>query len=141
MACGKSVCCGDTNCLKNKKEIDEEEDDIWGEELEVNSTADIKRIHTKQGYLDGLSHAKESSLQSGFDEAYPSGADIGIQVGFILSTILSMVPDQFEACKKELAISNVLNKEFFSDDLDMSHNDVLSKWSTIVLGVLNGSES
>ena len=63
-----SKCNGDCSCtskvdsgVADKTEMTKNEsndiDDIWGdddiEELD-NSTADIKRMHSKQGYLDGI---------------------------------------------------------------------------------------
>lgn len=135
MVCGNSTCCGNKNCMKTKEDKEdssEDLNDIWGDEVEVNNTADIKRIHTKQGYLDGLSHAKESSLQSGFDDAYPKGADIGIQVGYILATVAAKAPEKLQECREDLVISKVLAKSYFSQDLEMENNVILSKWTEFI---------
>lgn len=125
----------DSSYIDNDR-IDNSNEDIWGDDDDMTSTttAEIKRIHTKQGYLDGLSNAKESSLQSGFDDGYPKGGQLGVLVGCILSTILSYKPELFDTCKKELAISNVLSRGHFNDDLeieDVDKHEVLRKWKDI----------
>ena len=108
-------------------------DDIWGSDNE-DTTAEIRRTHTKQVYLDGLSHAQELSLQNGFDKGFPKGASLGIVVGQILSTVLSFDRELFVQCKEELNISKVLSKSYFDKDLEMSDinsHPVLNKWKTI----------
>ncbi|KAK7680688.1 hypothetical protein QCA50_016256 [Cerrena zonata] len=88
----------------------ETDDDVWADDDEAGysmkdqSTADLKRIHTKQGYLDGLTQAQESGLQQGFDEAFPKGAQLGIEVGRLLSRIWcykDVRTDLFEQAKQD----------------------------------------
>lgn len=111
-------------------------DDVWGSDDEHQlTTADLKRNHIKQGYLDGLSNAKESSLQQGFDDGFPKGASLGILVGTILSTVRSYDERLFDECKEELNITKVLKKEYFDENLDLSNKEnhaVLRKWQNIV---------
>lgn len=118
---------------------DSDVDDIWGdddiEEL-PNSTADIKRKHEKQGYLEGITNAKESSLQGGFDDLFPKGAQLGITVGNILGELHSYNdPELFERAKSELNISQVLHKKYFDEGLELKNNpehEVIAKWKKIV---------
>lgn len=142
-------CKGDCSCSEkvpvisgSKANIETENvgvEDIWGdddiEDLQ-NSTADIKRMHTKQGYLDGISNAKESSLQEGFDDLYPKGAQLGIAVGGILGALASNSDQElFKQAKEELNISRVLQKEYFNQDLDLKEEkapEIVSKWQEIV---------
>lgn len=119
----------------NTESIWEEEDDIWGDEEDVNGTLiqnrEIERTHHKQGYLDGLSNAKELSLQDGFDEGFPSGAKLGIEVGRILSILLCYDKNLFEQCKKELGINKVLDKKYFDEDLNILNHELINKWQNI----------
>lgn len=150
-----SKCSGNCSCtskvdleVSDEKEMSGTEinavDDIWGdddiEELD-NSTADIKRMHTKQGYLDGITNAKESSLQDGFDELFPKGAELGIIVGNILGSLISYDdPELFDQAKSELNISQVLHKKHFDDDLELQNNsqhEVIAKWQNVVHSLEN----
>ena len=145
-----SKCNGDFSCtskvysgVADKTEMTKNEsndiDDIWGdddiEEL-PNSTADIKRKHEKQGYLEGITNAKESSLQGGFDDLFPKGAQLGITVGNILGELHSYNdPELFERAKSELNISQVLHKKYFDEGLELKNNpehEVIAKWKKIV---------
>ncbi|KAK6465952.1 hypothetical protein DFJ63DRAFT_35619 [Scheffersomyces coipomensis] len=117
-------------------------DDIWGDEddenygdglLRVNANADIQRNHQKQGYLDGLSSAKEESLQQGFDEGFPNGALLGLTVGKLLAELkIFKDEDLFNQAKKELNIVKVLDKKYFSEDLNVTSNhEVIQKWQNL----------
>lgn len=116
------------------------DDDVWADDddeeyqMTDKSTADLRRIHTKQGYLDGLTKAQESSLQTGFDNAFPKGACLGIEVGRILSTLMCyQKPELLSAAEQELNITKVLNKQFFDNDLEpLEVHDALQKWKNIV---------
>lgn len=128
--------CDKSDCCKKEEPLYEgESDDVWASDNDepTNPTAELRRTHNKQGYLDGLSHAKEESLQTGFDDGFPKGASLGIMVGQILSTVRSHDPLLFDQCKQELNIAKVLNKKYFDDDLEMdtSQHLVLMKWKAI----------
>lgn len=106
-------------------------DDVWGDD-ESSTYKHIERIHHKQGYVDGLVKAQESSLQNGFDDGLPKGAVIGIQVGKILATVMNYDMSLLEQCKQELNISKVLDKQYFDDDLEMTRSHLLlDKWEKI----------
>ncbi|KAK9379018.1 uncharacterized protein V2V93DRAFT_374777 [Kockiozyma suomiensis] len=51
---------------------------------------DIQRLHrdhSQQGYLDGVTKGKPTSVQQGFDAGYPLGAELGLCVGKIVGCI------------------------------------------------------
>lgn len=130
--CGSKRLKVETNVVH--KEDESGIDDIWGDDDEmVTANADIKRSHEKQGYLDGLSNAKESSLQGGFDEAFPQGAQVGIAVGKILAIVNSSGDDDlFKQAKKELNITKILDRKYFDADLQIQReHEVLVKWDAI----------
>lgn len=74
-------------------------DDVFGSapasptEQEAQSgshPSDIRRLeteHTTAGYREGISVAKESSIQAGFDEGFSLGATIGLRAGQLLGMI------------------------------------------------------
>lgn len=107
------------------------------EEKDNLSIQSLKRKHEKQGYLDGITKARELSLQQGFDEGYP----IGSQIGEIVGQLIAKTCARFEAkkitqedrkrCLKELQIENVLQSKYFDDSLsigDPRNHKVLEYW-------------
>ncbi|KAL7662601.1 Protein YAE1 [[Candida] zeylanoides] len=101
-------------------------DEVWGD-AEFVSTGDIERIHVKQGYVDGLSRAKEDSLQRGFDDGYPTGAQYGIRAGQVLARLAPDDPRLAEA-RRELNIANLLQRAYFDANLNADDHPVLAKW-------------
>ncbi|KAH3685101.1 hypothetical protein WICPIJ_003921 [Wickerhamomyces pijperi] len=110
----------------------------------------LRRQHSKQGYLAGLSSHKEESLQLGFDEGYPMGAKLGLDIGKILgqlSALSSMnvslnsgdndhlkekIKELLEEVKRECGIKKVLNSKYFDEKLNLKETDthpVVQKWS------------
>ncbi|EGW30181.1 uncharacterized protein SPAPADRAFT_144027, partial [Spathaspora passalidarum NRRL Y-27907] len=129
-------CQGDCSCkepvvpIQSSQNI--EDDDIWGDD-DPKSLNDINRAHHKQGYLDGLVHQQEDSLQQGFDEGFPKGAELGVQVGRILSTLKLNNQDLFNQAKEELNIVNVLDRKYFDAKLNMNEEiPVIAKWLKII---------
>lgn len=124
-------------------------DDVWesdsdGQQDQVSY--DIKKLrenHVKSGYLVGITNAKETNLQQGFDEGFPSGARLGMQVGKLVGLLQcltqkygdqdeSLVQD-FNAIQKELRINKVLTKGMFDEDLNLKgEHPMLAKWKPIV---------
>ncbi|ROV93405.1 hypothetical protein VMCG_08433 [Cytospora schulzeri] len=52
--------------------------------------SDIHRLrqeHTTAGYREGITVAKASSVQAGFDEGFGLGATIGLRVGYLLGVL------------------------------------------------------
>ncbi|RCK65720.1 Uncharacterized protein YAE1 [Candida viswanathii] len=120
----------------------DDDDDIFSTtEDAIIPQNDIIRTHHKQGYVDGITHAKESALQSGFDDAFPHGASLGSAVGRILSRLV-LDQELFDAAKKELGILNVLSQAYFDEDLNLrsssssssssSSHELINKWEQIV---------
>ncbi|RLV92782.1 Uncharacterized protein YAE1 [Spathaspora sp. JA1] len=108
-------------------------DDIWDEEEDPKPLQDINRAHYKQGYLDGLVYQQEDSLQQGFDQGFPEGAKLGIQVGKILAVLKLKNEQLFEQAKLELNIVKVLDKKYFDDKLNViSEIPTISKWLDII---------
>ena len=118
---------------------DDVDDDIWSDDdTKLIPQNDIIRSHYKKGYVDGITQAKESSLQQGFDDGYPEGAKLGIKVGEILANLINQCKDRnrqgdddddddeqlvrFNEAKKELNIVNVLKKSYFDEDLSDQAN-------------------
>jgi hypothetical protein len=55
-----------------------------------NEPSDIPRLrseHSTSGYRDGLSSAKNNTIQDGFDEGYSLGAVMGLEVGTVLGLL------------------------------------------------------
>ncbi|GMF55231.1 unnamed protein product [[Candida] boidinii] len=100
----------------------------------------LRRKHGKQGYLDGLSQAKEESLQEGFDSGYPKGATLGFLSGTLLMDLKSLLNENklsssdFETAKSELDITNILQQKYFNDDLNLieKRHPVLVKWENYI---------
>lgn len=107
--------------------------DIWGSDSEVTlespDIAKLRKLHHKQGYLEGITKAKESTLQHGFDTGYPQGAALGIEIGEIVGSlqIWSAQSDErgerakelLMRAKRELHISKVLSWRYFDDELNL----------------------
>lgn len=143
-------CNGDCSCKDKSNELNinnlasmnsPNNDDIWadddaGETNDIIANKDIIRSHYKQGYVDGVSSAKETSLQQGFDDSYPQGAKLGIEVGQILAHLKKLKDDDnndstnFNQAKQELNITNVLNTKYFDDELNLkkSSHELINKW-------------
>ncbi|KAM9906603.1 hypothetical protein OXX69_006726 [Metschnikowia pulcherrima] len=128
-------CVGQCHCKgqkENQSEILSMKDEVWGSDDENISTyADLQRAHINQGYLDGITKAQESGLQEGFDQAFPSGAALGIRVGRILAKLHGSV--SFSEAQKALNITKVLDKKYFDDQLELkdSQHPLLEKWEKV----------
>ncbi|CAX40628.1 uncharacterized protein yjr067c homologue, putative [Candida dubliniensis CD36] len=146
------TCQGDCSCKNNEVPTTKsttgnvEDDDIWSDDdSKLILENDIIRSHYKKGYVDGITQSKESSLQQGFDDGYPEGAKLGIQVGKILANLINQCETKdeqltrFNEAKKELNIVNVLKKSYFDEDLNLkksnnptgtneSYHELINKW-------------
>ncbi|KAI5956022.1 YAE1 [Candida theae] len=138
---------------------DNDSDDVWAEDDEDNieqhdndtskklAYNDIVRQHRKQGYVDGITAHREDQLQRGFDDAFPQGAKLGIEVGKILARLKcksgapkrekekevnsgGVVDDEKLKCAiNELSISKVLDRQYFDEDLQpLQTHDLIEKW-------------
>lgn len=132
-----------------------ETDSIWGSPSPVTSPSlhpapshpqnqsqeahpsDIPRLqqsHTTAGYRDGITHAKASSVQPGFDEGFSLGATIGARAGELLGVLEGVVsallthstptpPEEtqrltelLEQARKELSVQVVFGREYWEED-------------------------
>lgn len=119
-------------------------DDIYGynsaEDSGTNrnlSVQSLKRKHAKQGYLDGITEARERSLQQGFDDGYPIGSQIGEVIGqLIVKTytrleVNKITEEDQKKCLKELEIGNVLQSKYFDKSLsiaDPRKHPIIEHW-------------
>ena len=111
------------------------EDDFWGSGEESESRNEesteirkLRSVHSKRGYLDGITSAKEDNLQAGFDESFPLGAQYGIDVGKILGGLQMLVSiygdedpelrEQMKLVQEELRINKVLAKRHFDEEMN-----------------------
>lgn len=124
-------------------------DDVWESDTDDGSeeiSFDVRKLrenHNKRGYFDGITHSKETNLQQGFDEGFPTGALLGMQVGKLIGTLQALVSkygdrdeqlaDDFQVAQIELRISKVLTKSMFDPNLDvMGQHQLIAKWKAIV---------
>lgn len=145
MTCGLNCECKpdhiDTQSTNSDDNNNNAPDDIWAdEEIDIahardRTTNDIQRNHYSRGYVDGITSAKESSLQYGFDGGFPRGAELGISVGKILARLISINNKDDENVGinnaiNELNITNILDKQYFDgDELELKGiHPVIEKW-------------
>jgi hypothetical protein len=85
----------------------------------------LRQTHTTSGYRDGISLSKSSHIQSGFDEGYPLGGRIGLQVGWLLGVLgglRNVFPHDQEVVKvareaeAELKIEKVFDKQWWDGE-------------------------
>ncbi|KFY52772.1 hypothetical protein V496_08198 [Pseudogymnoascus sp. VKM F-4515 (FW-2607)] len=56
----------------------------------INEPSEVPRLrsaHSTAGYRDGLTSAKGTTIQEGFDEGFSLGATMGLRIGSILGTL------------------------------------------------------
>ncbi|KAK5663790.1 hypothetical protein OQA88_4222 [Cercophora sp. LCS_1] len=104
-------------------------DDIWDNgHTELNEPSDLPRLqqaHSTAGYRDGITAAKASTVQAGFDEGYGLGATIGLRAGELLGLlegIASALPGDerlkllVDDARGELAVQSIFGKEYWEGD-------------------------
>jgi len=151
-------------------------DDVWGDDDQQNiheasshvppaAPSDIPRLqqeHETAGYRDGITAAKATSVQAGFDEGYGLGATIGLRAGELLGVLEGLVnavsADRrdplrrlWDQARGELSVQAVFGKEYWSEDGTWSYavqgeerdgeavftdvaaaHPLLKKWDTVV---------
>ncbi|KAI9104605.1 hypothetical protein DFS34DRAFT_645307 [Phlyctochytrium arcticum] len=119
-------------------------DDIWADDETVSDTTYDRQMsergwnrlhdtHGVSGYKDGISEAKESSLQKGFDIGYGDAAQIGFYMGRlrgIVSTMIQIMPHTYNGPDKssiqaelhalhtqleQVGVENVFIIDYFKD--------------------------
>lgn len=127
------------------------EDDFWGSGEESESRNEesteirkLRSVHSKRGYLDGITSAKEDNLQAGFDESFPLGAQYGIDVGKILGGLQMLVSiygdedpelrEQMKLVQEELRINKVLAKRHFDEEMNPLDTlaALIGKWQAVL---------
>jgi hypothetical protein len=101
-----------------------------------NEPSDIPRLrseHSTSGYRDGLSTAKNTTIQEGFDEGYSMGAVMGLEAGTVLGLLEGIYnsvrhiegnddPENkrtnvlLEAARRELRTEEVFGRNWWSED-------------------------
>ena len=79
----------------------------------MTDPSDIPRLrstHSTAGYRNGISIAKERSLQPGFDEGYSLGAVFGLRIGYILGTLEGLWCAYSDPCAERLRLGEQLRK-------------------------------
>ena len=130
--------------------VDNNLDDIWGSAPSSstsetfssdaknvrNEPSDIPRLrsqHSTSGYRDGLSTAKNTTIQEGFDEGYSLGAVMGLEVGIVLGLLEGIqnavrssgghdgsdnkkMITLLETARRELRMEEVFGRDWWSED-------------------------
>ncbi|KAH7158016.1 hypothetical protein B0J13DRAFT_186472 [Dactylonectria estremocensis] len=95
--------------------------------------SDMRRLqteHSTAGYREGVSVAKESSMQAGFDEGFSLGASVGLKAGQLLGVLEGITdavrgrddPDAVRAgellveAREELSIGTIFKPEYWAED-------------------------
>ena len=98
--------------------------------------SDIHRIrseHSTSGYRDGLSSAKSTTIQEGFDEGYSLGAAFGLEIGAMLgvlegiyAAVLALgdailddrtnIKELLDTARKELKLEEVFSRKWWGED-------------------------
>jgi hypothetical protein len=125
-------------------------DDIWGSASSSstsetfpsdishirNEPSDIPRLrseHSTSGYRDGLSAAKNTTIQEGFDEGYSLGAVMGLEIGILLGSLEGIYQavrnigasydsekertnTLLNSAKRELRTEEVFGRDWWSED-------------------------
>ncbi|KAK2599974.1 Essential protein Yae1, N terminal [Conoideocrella luteorostrata] len=105
--------------------------------------SDMRRLeteHTTAGYREGITMAKESSIQAGFDEGFSLGATIGSRAGQLLGVtegIADALKGQtgeaiqasvklLDEAREELSTANIFSAEYWASDGNWNY-DVIAK--------------
>lgn len=91
---------------------------------QTHHPSDIPRLqqeHTTAGYRDGITVAKATSIQAGFDEGFGLGATIGLKVGRLLGLlegIAAATKDEalLSDARAELGVKSVFGETFWDAD-------------------------
>lgn len=85
----------------------------------------LQQEHVTAGYRDGITAAKASSAQAGFDEGFGLGAVIGARAGLVLGVLEGLAAavssDEelgklVEEARRELSVVSVFGREFWDED-------------------------
>jgi hypothetical protein len=102
----------------------------------IAEPSDIHRMrseHSTSGYRDGLSSAKSTTIQEGFDEGYSLGAAFGLEVGALLgmlegihAAVLALgdymledevkIKELLDTARKDLKLEQIFSRKWWGED-------------------------
>ncbi|UKZ74307.1 hypothetical protein TrVFT333_001969 [Trichoderma virens FT-333] len=107
----------------------------WIEPENPPHPSDMRRLeleHTTAGYREGISAAKDQTIQAGFDEGFSLGATIGLVAGQLLGTLegienaLSSRPDGDEEAaeaskllaeaREDFSVTKIFSSDYWAPD-------------------------
>lgn len=117
-------------------------DDVWGSEPASPTTHEhpdavhpsdmlrLQREHTTAGYREGITVAKDGSIQKGFDEGFSLGASVGLVAGQLLGLLEGIAEavrgrDDDEAkntvrlateAREDLSTAKIFGVEYWEED-------------------------
>ncbi len=53
--------------------------------------ASLRHKHYNEGYVDGITYVKETSMQKGFDDGFPHGASLALKFGEIIGKLQGII--------------------------------------------------
>ncbi|KAK7403848.1 Essential protein Yae1, N terminal [Neonectria punicea] len=95
--------------------------------------SDMRRLqteHSTAGYREGVSFAKETSIQAGFDEGFSLGASVGLRAGQLLGMVEGIAEavrgredldtvragDLVREAREELSIATIFKPDYWAED-------------------------
>lgn len=99
--------------------------------------SDMHRLqteHTNAGYLEGVTIAKEGSVQAGFDEGFSLGASVGLVAGQLLGVVEGVAEaakneDLVREAREELSVGKIFAEKYWAEDgnwkYDVPSDDVV----------------
>ncbi|KKA29803.1 hypothetical protein TD95_003099 [Thielaviopsis punctulata] len=94
---------------------------------ELSELPRLQREHATNGYRDGVTAAKATSIQAGFDEGFSLGATFGAVAGRLLGVLEGVeealtgeekggVKTMLEQARKELSVERIFAAEYWNGD-------------------------
>lgn len=115
--------------------------------------SDMRRLqteHTTNGYREGVTVAKEKSIQAGFDEGFSLGATVGLAAGQLLGTLegiaeavktqtdeaaaaaAAAVQKLLTEAREELNIDKIFSPEYWAPDGNWSYEVTASQGGQVL---------
>lgn len=132
----------------------DDDDDVFAESrpgsaaggmAELSELPRLQREHATNGYRDGVTAAKATSIQAGFDEGFKLGATFGAVVGRLLGVLAGLeeavaaaadAQHKAELCavaeraKKELCMERIFAAEYWNGDGTWKYDVVVGEGKT-----------
>jgi hypothetical protein len=85
----------------------------------------LRSTHHSTGYLNGLTDTKPQHLQSGFDMAFPLGAQFGLRIGYLLGILEGLHRHQdLQTAEHDLDVARVFGEECWGGEDGLWRFDV-----------------